>query len=289
MAVKPSDAVKSYLGALAAGDAQTALSFGETIPTDASLLTGAVLAQSNKLAPITDINVPDVNDEYAYKVDASYRLGKQEVNESFTVEKAGDRWKLRETYTELDLSTRQEKTVPMIINGVTAKAGTVRLFPGAYQFTTGSSYLTWGEEPVLLIQGPSDYPRGVAGIRPTLTAEGEKAFSDAVIDSVKRCLKLEELSNPGCPNNMTRLSGTSTYKLKKGTLEWEATDKESLDNLEPRLDSSNPAFAEAIVSLGFRAAGRCNAPGGTCTLTQFGTPNPKADVVQKSLRVIWGR
>ncbi|HEY5846488.1 MAG TPA: hypothetical protein VIT42_06835 [Microlunatus sp.] len=88
---------------------------------------------------------------------------------------------------------------------------------------------------------------------------------------------------------MTRLSGTSTYKLKKGTLEWEATDKESLDNLEPRLDSSNPAFAEAIVSLGFRAAGRCNAPGGTCTLTQFGTPNPKADVVQKSLRVIWGR
>ena len=91
MAVKPSDAVKSYLEALAAGQAATALSLGDDAPADTSLLTDAVLAQSNKLAPLTDINVPDVNDEYAYQVAASFKLGKQAVNENFSVAQIGRR------------------------------------------------------------------------------------------------------------------------------------------------------------------------------------------------------
>ena len=273
LAVKPSDAVKSYLEALAAGDAETALSFGETTPTDASLLTGAVLAQSNKLAPITDINVPDVNDEYAYKVDASYRLGKQEVNESFTVDKAGDRWKLTDTYTELDLSTRQEKTVPMIINGVNAKAGTVRLFPGAYQFTTGSSYLTWGEE-LLVDPGPVGLPaRG--GRHP---ADPHRGRREGLLRRGHRqrqqVPEAEGAVQSGVPNNMTRLSGSDLPK--KGTLEWEATDKDALHN-GTRTRLHNEAVASvSLAHLGLKAE---RPRGGTCTLTQFANPHPKVNVL----------
>ena len=88
--------------------------------------------------------MPEVNDEYAYQVEASFKLGDQAVSENFNVVKAGDQWRLRETYNDIDLSFSRNRNLPMIINGVEAKTGKLRLFPGAYQFTTGSSYVTLG-------------------------------------------------------------------------------------------------------------------------------------------------
>jgi hypothetical protein len=287
LAVKPSDAVKGYLEALAAGQAERALSYGEKTPTDTTFLTDAVLAQSNQLAPITDINVPDVNNEYASQVEASFQLGKQAVNENFSVTKEGDVWKLRETYRELDVSVGRSRTVPMIVNGVRAETTNLRLFPGAYQFTTGSKYLIWGDGEVIFIQSPSDYPSGVASLRPAVSADGEKAFINATKDKVKECVKSKKLANPGCPNNIDRVS--STYKVKDGTLKWEAESADNVDSMRISLDYDNPAYAEGSVSLGLRGRADCNAPGGTCIITPFNLLRPRANMLTEPISVNWGR
>lgn len=88
-ATQASDAVRGYLEALSKGDSASALALMADAPADTSLMSDAVLAESNKLAPLTDINVPDTTDEFAYRVDASYKLGDSPVNESFNVKKNG--------------------------------------------------------------------------------------------------------------------------------------------------------------------------------------------------------
>ena len=276
LAVKPSDAVKSYLEALAAGQAATALSLGDEAPADTSLLTDAVLAQSNKLAPLTDINVPDVNDEYAYQVAASFKLGKQAVNENFSVRKSGDVWKLADTTQDIDLSFSRSASIPMIVNGVRAKTTKLRLFPGTYQFTSGSPNISWGDSGLLVIQSPSDYPSGVTDLRPKLSAAGEKAFVAAVTANVDKCLKSNKVKNSGCPNNVGRVSGGVTPK--EGTFKWEATEKDALDSMEPQLDYANESVARvSYLNLGLKATGQCDE--GPCTLTQYTNFRPRANML----------
>ncbi len=283
LAVKPSDAVKTYLEALAAGQAETALSLGDTAPADTTLLTDAVLAESNKLAPITDINVPDVNDEYAYQVAASFKLGKQAVNENFSVRKSGDVWKLADTFQDIDLSASRSSSIPMIVNGVQAKTTKLNLFPGVYQFTTGSPNISWGDTGLLVIQSPSDYPSGVTDLRPTLSAAGEKAFAAAVTANVDTCLESNRIRNPGCPNNVGRVSNVTP---KEGTFEWEATEKDALQSMEPQLDYANEAVAKVTyLNLGLKATGQCDE--GPCTLSQYTNFRPRVNMLTEPLKVTW--
>ena len=289
VADKPSDAVKAYLEALAAGDADAALALGDTAPSDSTFLTSEVLAASKKLAPITGINVPEVDDEYAYRVAASFKLGDQAVDENFSVTKAGSSWKLRDAFNEIDLSARNTKDLPTIINGVQAKTSKVRLFPGAYQFTTGSENVSWGENDVLLVQSPSEYPRGLSDIKPTLTDKGEKGFKDAVSASVAKCLKSNRISNPGCPNDVDPKKINSTYKFKDGTIQWEASRADTaVEDMTTRLEYSNPAIVTAFINLGLTAVGECDAPGGgKCTLYPSRSLQPRANLLTSPVKLTW--
>ncbi len=120
-----------------------------------------MLAASNKTAPITAINVPEVDDEYAYRVAASFSMGKQAVNTDFSVEKDGDVWKLRDVAADLDLRSKRAKTLPMLINGVNVETDKVLLFPGSYTFTTGSKYVDYGKSNTLVLKSPTEYPDGL--------------------------------------------------------------------------------------------------------------------------------
>jgi hypothetical protein len=55
--------------------------------------------------------------------------------------------------------------------------------------------------------------------------------------------------------------------------------------MRPRLDSQNPAIAEASVYLGLRGEG--DYRGGTCRVTLFGSPQPAANLTQEPLKVVW--
>ena len=270
------------------GNAEAALALGDTAPADTTFLTKrGPRGVGNELAPITDINVPEVDDEYAYQVAASFKLGKQAVNENFSVTKAGDQWKLRDAFNEIDLSFRSSKNLPTIINGVQAKSSKIRLFPGAYKFTTGSDNVSWGEDNVLLIQSPSEYPRGLSDLKATLTDEGTKAFSDAVSASLDNCLKSKKLSNPGCPNNVDP-KVNSTYKFKDGTLKWEATTRErAFEDMQPRIEYSNPSIASAYISSACRPRVSATHRAGPARCTPYRSLQPRANMVQQPLKISW--
>ncbi|HYI52577.1 MAG TPA: hypothetical protein VEX57_01320 [Microlunatus sp.] len=283
-AKKASDAVQGYLEALAAGDAQAALAFASTAPTDTTFLTNEVLAASNKTAAISAINVPEVDDEYAYRVAASFSMGKQAINTDFSVEKDGDAWKLRDVAADLDLQSKRAKTLPMLINGVNVETDKVLLFPGSYTFTSGNKNVDYGKSSTLIVKSPSEYPDGLSDIQPTLTSAGDKAFTNAVEDSVKKCMKSKDLKNPGCPNNVTKVTGS--VKPKEGTFEW-SYDKDALDNLKVRLDYDNPAVAEAFVYLSMKAEGDCGDS--RCRITPTTSPKPAVNMTQTPLKVVWKR
>lgn len=279
---KPSDAVQGYLQAIASGDAQAALAFAATQPSDATFLTNEVLAASNKLAPIADITVPVVDDEYAYTVNASYTRGGKKVNTSFSVQKDGDAWKLRETAYDLDLGSRLNKTLPMIINGVRVESDSISLFPGSYEFTTGSKNVSYGKTNVIAIDSPTEYPRGFAKLQPAVTKAGEKAFTKAVKDSINKCMKSKKLKNKGCPNNVARVTGNVTPR--EGTFRW-TWEKDSLDNMKVRLVYDNPAKFTASVYLRMKAYGKCKE--GSCSITPFTSATPSATMTASTIKVTW--
>lgn len=245
VAATASDAVRSYLEALAAGKAATALALGDSQPADKTFLTDAVLADSNSRAPITDIQVPEVTDEYAFRVDASYKLGSEAVTEDFSVRKVGSGWKLTKTFNEVNLGFVRSKTLAMLINKVPVKTDKVRLFPGSYAFTSGTPYVNYGEESTVLLKSPSDYTSTTSDLKPTLTEAGTTAFEKAVESKLRKCAQNGELAPSGCPN---RIREASYQKIDDDTAKWKLSE-ESLDNLRTRLNFENPVIAEATGSV----------------------------------------
>ena len=72
----PVEVVRSFLEALAAADATTALSYAAAPPADQSLLTDAVLADSMRRAPTGDIEAR-LDHGATERVSLSYTLGRR--------------------------------------------------------------------------------------------------------------------------------------------------------------------------------------------------------------------
>lgn len=237
-AANASDAVRSYLEALAAGKASTALALSSETPADKTFLTDAVLAESNARAPITKINVPAVSGDYVFSVDASYTIGSEPINQKFSVTKVGNGYKVRQGYTDVDLKYVRSKTLPMMINKVAVKTDKVRLFPGSYDITSGNSLVNYGDTSTLTIKSPTDYASSL-DLKPTLSKAGESTIIKAIQAKLASCAKSTELRPSGCPN---AVQPTSSQKVDTSTIKW-ALDKDSIANLEPELDYDNPAVA----------------------------------------------
>ena len=250
-AEKPSDAVRGYLEALAAGDADRAIGYLDTVPADRSFLTREVLEVSAKKAPLTAIDVPEVTDQFTSGVPARYTLGKEAVSEGFNVTESGGRWKISRGVTELDLGDQRDQTLPLLINGVKVTTDTVALFPGHYAFTTTSKWVTYDDLAALTLTGPSDYtsPR----LTPTLTSEAKTAFLKATKTALNKCLDQRKLAPSGCPN---RLQARSNQKVDRDTVRWTLTN-DPYQNARVTLDSTDPTVAAATLSprYNFRAEG----------------------------------
>jgi hypothetical protein len=249
VAAKASDAVKAYLEALAAGKADAALALGNDQPADKTFLTDAVLADSNSRAPITEINVPEVNDEYTYSVDASYKLGDEPVTEKYSVSKSGAGWKIRTAFVEMNLTYVRAKTLPLTVNKVPVKTDKIRVFPGSYAFSSGNKYVGYGDETALLVKSPTTYA-STSDLRPTLTEAGADAFVAAAKVTLGACTKSKVLAPPGCPNAIRQ---ASYQKIDAGSISWKL-DPDALVNAKPRLDYENPAVVTTSESVAFQFA-----------------------------------
>lgn len=273
-----SEVVQQYLEAVAAGDAAGALALAETQPTAATFLTNEALAASAKNGAITDIQVAQSSSEYSSRVEASFKIGDQQVTEEFSVRKVGDGYKLDDPATEVDLTNRRARTLPMLIDGTEVTTDKIRLFPGAYQFSTGTDYIGYGDE-LVYVKSNDDYRAASSIESPTITEKGTEAYIAAIDKSVKACLAKKELKPSGCPNQ----TSANGQKIKTSTIKWSVRSG-STENLKPRLDYDNPTTATAYVGLSFKIEAECD--GGTCTGSSY-AGRASVDLTAEELAVKW--
>ena len=135
----PDGAVKGYFAALQRGDASAALGFGVIQAGDHGLLTGAVLREQQRVAPIQDVRVASVARSSGQAiVTVHYRLafagGRQDVTDAVPVVQRKGAWRLGTTAVLTSLRL-QGATDRATIDGGPIPAGPVLLFPGAIPIT----------------------------------------------------------------------------------------------------------------------------------------------------------
>jgi hypothetical protein len=279
-AVRPSDAVVAYLQALATGDATTALSYAADPAPTGPLLTNEVLTQSLKRAPLTDIDVPVVEDQNAKSVSARYTLDKSEVSESFDVVKVGHIWKISRAVKDLDISSIVDGSVPVKINGVKVSEKSVAVLPGSYAFTTGLSYVGYGSKNVVLVKSPY-VEADTYQIQSELTKAGKKAVISATKRSFNKCLQQHSLSPSNCPQKFD-----SKYNYKKGTITWTLAGGDPFKKPKVALSGTQ---ARVEVPINLKLSGSCTYQGrsGNCSGTLTGKSVAVAKVTSKPLKVKW--
>lgn len=236
-------AVRGYLQALAAGDADAALGFAATPPADASLLTDEVLTSALAGRPLAEIEVGESPDDPPRQlVSAHYRLGAEVVSSTFEVERKQDVWRLAEVAATLDLTALRWGEVPLTINGAPVVSTTPSLFPGAYTLgTSAARYMV--ENPDFVVQTTTGQPG--LGATLTLSEEGRSEIAAAATAHLKACVKQRELDPTDCGFALTNPKGT---KLKKSTMRWAVhSGAEQLDDLDLVLDHPGSATAKVDI------------------------------------------
>lgn len=281
-------AVKAYLDALAAGQAGVALSLAQEQPADTTFLTDTVLAESLKRAPITDIKVTPQANEYDTSISTTYKIGDQQVNEDFTVQKQGDIYLLYRVTQDLNLENLRNRTLPLLINGVEVKTDNIDLFPGSYAFSSGNENVGYGSGEPLLIKSPTDYPNAY-DYRPTITAAGTKAFVRAAKAKLNGCVKEAKFKPSGCPFlNVRENPGQS---ITESSLKRKITE-DPFTNVEPRLDYQDPAVAEFSITVRWEATASGTQSGRRSSFTidnatDFTTVRGR--LTGKDIKVLFGR
>ena len=274
---KPSDPVQGYLDALAASDAEKAMSFAKTAPADKTLLTNEVLEASNERAPISEVSVPEVTDEYTSRVSASFKVGEQAVNQDFRVEQVGSEWKVTEIVTDLSLRNVRANSVPLMINGQEVNSDELKVFPGSYEFTTGLKYLDYGKSNILVVEGPDSSAR-TSDITLTLTKAGTDEFTKAAKAHHKACVAKKELNPKGCPNQ-----ANTEKKAKKGTVKWTVSG-DPWAGFKPQISYEDPAAAEARLSSNYKVTFK-DSKGEAWEGRGYGSGKYLADLTAEKMKV----
>jgi hypothetical protein len=191
----PKGAVRGFLDALAAGDAAKALSYAAEPPDDQALLTDAVLADSNRRAPLHDIKVGTVSSGL-YKV--HYLLGDEAIDDSWTTRRVGQAYKLDYATWLTLLPTSAGKQLPLLVNGQLTTGTGAHLFPVSYEFTTGLPTATWGPVTTKIVRiGTQEM--APPSLHPELTEQGTEQFQSGAQQTLRTCLARHELAPQGCP------------------------------------------------------------------------------------------
>jgi hypothetical protein len=278
----PSDAVLGYLTALSSKDAQKALSYGQSEPTESSMLTDKALSAALKDAPLTAVEVPQVDGENEASVEASYQLGKRAVTETFNVVKQGDEWKLRRVAAEIELGPVRSGSVPLLINGTKVSKDLVSLFPGSYTISTGLKYSDYGKASTVLVTTPSGFP-DTSRLAVRITAEGKKAAVAAAKKSYTTCLKSDDPAPAKCPNRWT----SNDAKWRKGTVDWE---QRGADPFKKAKVTTSGLVAQVQIPLRVELSGTCTQGGrtGRCVgATITGTSISVVSLETNSPKVRW--
>lgn len=200
----PSGTVVSYLQALARGDAGAALAAGSA-PQDRSLLTNDVLAQQQKLAPISHIQVLGMRTgDYGAVVHVSYRIGDQQVDDHVNVIRSSGDWRLASVAVDVEITGRGALPAITVFGKRVPTNRDVFVFPGALQLgapganldvTPATAVITSPDIPALLTLGSS------------LTATGRQNGDAAIATALQGCAQSRSLAPAQCPQQAGLPSG----------------------------------------------------------------------------------
>ena len=224
------DAVKTYLNALAAGDAAKALSVVKT-PPSTKLLTNEILKKQQDTAKITDIKVYDSDGGL---VKATYKFGNRNADIDILVRRSGGSWQLENGVLEIDPSYIEVPQLTLFGVDVSQEAK-LYVFPGPLLWGSKNQYVTVsdeksGEFPL----GPESYFSVSSNVTPTLSEAGKTAVANAVNTYLTNCEGSREarasVDKPGCEQD--------TYaSARPGSVRW--TKPTRLDELTTRFDYSD--------------------------------------------------
>ncbi len=288
-AASAGEAVTSFFTALSEGDSATALGFIDSPPTVDTLLTDDVLAASNELAPISDIEVVDNTSDGSGTVDVSYLLGDTPVEATYDVyDFEGDgSWTISGVLGSL--STTQFEGLGVTVNGAEVGDESYDIFPGTYEFATTLENFALSGETVVTLTEPYGYV-DTLGIEAGLSEAALQTFRDLVRAAANECVASKNLETgcglalPGTLDDGSVLTdGTITRTIPADT-------NASIDSLEPTLSYDNPTLAQASSPGGIDVEAQCSQNGttGTCTLL-FGPifGSPAIDMAAENPEVIW--
>ncbi|MGD7708005.1 hypothetical protein [Microlunatus sp. Y2014] len=211
---KPDEMAEKYFAALAAGNATEALSYSSNDPIDKSLLTDEVLKKSNELGAITDVVVQSSTSR---SVTVSMKIGGTVDEVTYGVTKVDGEWKMTDAAFQVRMMTVGTENAPLLVNGVKPGAtGQMYLFPGTYEFGTGTKNLAWTEPKKVFTGGMVMTP--MAGMRVEMTDEGKEAARTAIREWLKGCAAKKELEPAGCPFRLKTSSFNGTPDTN--TIKW---------------------------------------------------------------------
>ncbi|MGJ3509105.1 hypothetical protein [Enemella sp. A6] len=227
----PGDVVRTYLQALADGDADTAVAMGATLPPDQSLMNDEVLKSAREHAPITEIKVTEVDGSV---VRAEYRLGERPVTFEVTLVDTDRGPRLEHTWGLLRLAPVAGENLSKFVYGVEVTAAQTPVFPGVYPVQTGRELIDWGEDASAVVDRPAPFESVSTKLRPRLTEAGIRAFEQRTREFLSGCLSAKELAPKGCP-----FSVKPSGKAAPASVTWTAAEGDPMEDFEPRVDADN--------------------------------------------------
>lgn len=284
-ATTASDAVAGYLHALANGDVETALSYGQAVPTDQRFLTAEVLQRSLEVAPISNIEVSRADDADTYQVFARYQLGDQPIEATFGVVYDGEKWLLLDTTASLSVADLRQRNLPIEINGVSAgNANELTVFPGGYALDTGLPRIDYGTDNVTVVSAPGRRQRA-RDLSPQLTEQGRADMITAARSSLTACVARTEVNPEGCPFGAGVPEGSSVVD---GSVRWELIG-DPFAEAQPTLEWTDQGEVQLPVQvrLLFRATVRTGSSEGRVEQEISRNSTAVADVGDDPLRIRW--
>lgn len=214
--VDPAGIVRGYFAALQRGDAAAALAYGSVPPGRRGMLTGNVLAEQQRIAPIRDLAVLQTHrhGEVA-TVDVKYTLAFPDADVAFSAhvglhKESGD-WRLNRVAvrTTLDAHGAVQR---MTVLGAQVPAGPALFFPGALPITLDTPYL----ELAPFLDSVSFDSTPVTSVALHVTEAGRAAMLRAVSTKLRACLT--DSADPTCPLPDERYLPDSLRGVVKGPL-----------------------------------------------------------------------
>lgn len=204
----PAQVGLGFLTALADGRSADASAYLDADPGATVFTSDAVLEESARLNPITDITVLDTEQQDDHgTVTVRYQFGDQRVIDTYDVVRPGKYWKLEGVgdgqvpgYIDVDWSPEAVRD-HLTVNGVAVDPDEpIRLFPGTYRIGTTNPMLTVDDVlvvPALSTDGASTVGGpAYAPYRPSLalTDAGRQQVVQAVQSAIDTCLQEARLA-----------------------------------------------------------------------------------------------